>query len=386
MTGRARRFATVVILATLGTVVAAFAPARMQAAIYACPGDDQIPLYTNDARTSGCYPVFPEEASAPTVHLAKTSGIKGADRGKEPGAAPPVNLQANEIVNPGVLEPISRKMADIRRGSRQAVSIYHVGDSHVRSEAFPRGIAADLSARFGPVGGDFCFIKDPEGHGSKSGLHPKMPSHDPRVQTTNAPPPKQPQLICDAMTAIPRGATAQETAPASPAPRIRYKAFGISGKTLAYFAADPLFLAELRQEKPDLLLVTLGTNDAFGSLTAPQIAARIDHFLAAVRSAAPQTAVLMTGPPDAAYRDGKVNPYIAVVSEVMRSSAPRLGYAFWDLQRVMGGSGSINSWYGSGAVRPDKVHFTARGYRYQADLFTRAFCKVVDSYLQGGWK
>jgi hypothetical protein len=48
----------------------------------------------------------------------------------------------------------------------------------------------------------------------------------------------------------------------------------------------------------------------------------------------------------------------------------------------MGGLGMSRVWVEKGLMAYDKVHMTATGYTFCADMFFNAFLKTFDNYLQ----
>jgi len=53
----------------------------------------------------------------------------------------------------------------------------------------------------------------------------------------------------------------------------------------------------------------------------------------------------------------------------------------WDLYRTTNGYGSCYSWFSKNLMRPDKIHFTADGYRLQGQLFFNALAKAYNDAM-----
>ena len=51
----------------------------------------------------------------------------------------------------------------------------------------------------------------------------------------------------------------------------------------------------------------------------------------------------------------------------------------WDQYAIMGGSRSSALWKGKKLMRPDRIHFTAEGYRLIGDLLYNA---LITDYLE----
>ena len=63
----------------------------------------------------------------------------------------------------------------------------------------------------------------------------------------------------------------------------------------------------------------------------------------------------------------------------MKELAAEYGGAVWDQYAIMGGSRSSALWRGKGLMRPDRIHFTAEGYRLVGDLLYNA---LITDYLE----
>ena len=55
--------------------------------------------------------------------------------------------------------------------------------------------------------------------------------------------------------------------------------------------------------------------------------------------------------------------------------------AYYDLFEVMGGLNSIRLWERAGLAQKDKVHFTRKGYQFNADLLFVAFREAYGDHL-----
>ena len=154
--------------------------------------------------------------------------------------------------------------------------------------------------------------------------------------------------------------------------RVNVAAYAIGGKTFQYFAASALLEKDLLQYRPDLIVVMLGTNDAFNSPEPETVKRDVEGFIASVRRAAPISEILFIGPPDSFFKDGRENEYINVVRRGLQTESEKQGFGFWDLYTVMGGHGSMAKWQERGLSQKDKIHFLADGYMIVGRLFYQA--------------
>ena len=147
-----------------------------------------------------------------------------------------------------------------------------------------------------------------------------------------------------------------------------YGISGTNGARLDHYLQNPDFENHLKTMDPDLVVICLGTNEAFeSSFTTEGLRFFLQSLLTKIKSAAPKTAVLLVGPPD--HRFGKKsNPRVRLINEVYAQTAIELDFTFWNQQQAMGGAGSIYWWRHKKLATKDMVHFTPEGYRLQARL------------------
>ncbi|MCX6351788.1 MAG: GDSL-type esterase/lipase family protein [Bacteroidetes bacterium] len=164
-------------------------------------------------------------------------------------------------------------------------------------------------------------------------------------------------------------------------PGIVYHAIGVNGaEVLSYLRCD-LMSKQLRALQPDLVILSLGTNDAF----APNFDSTFFHnnyvkLIDALRAENPDVPILLTTPGDC-YFHKKVNAYEEIAARVMVRIGTEKNCAVWDFYKVMGGYGSIANWSGAGLTQRDKVHLSNDGYKVQGDLLYEAFIDAYDNYL-----
>ncbi len=161
-------------------------------------------------------------------------------------------------------------------------------------------------------------------------------------------------------------------------PGLRFGISGTNGARLDHYLLNPDFQRHLRVLNPGLVMVSLGTNDVFSPGFSPEgTREALAQLLSRIKTALPQAAVLLIGPPDHGLRKGRSNPAIAQLNSVYEEIAADLDLVFWNQQKAMGGRGSVFRWRGRGLATPDLVHFTPEGYRLQARLLGRALSRFL---------
>ncbi|MCK9255330.1 MAG: hypothetical protein GX793_09405 [Bacteroidales bacterium] len=166
-------------------------------------------------------------------------------------------------------------------------------------------------------------------------------------------------------------------------PGINYSAVGINGaSTTSYLKAD-LFEQHLKAVNPDLVILSIGVNDAAGknfkeSVYIENYKKIIDKIL----NISPDCAILLTTNNDFYYYRGGVNPFSSEIYRSMKTLANFYGASLWNLYRVMGGQKSINLWRKDELANKDRIHFTRDGYIVVADLLFDAIIKDFAEFLQ----
>jgi len=165
-------------------------------------------------------------------------------------------------------------------------------------------------------------------------------------------------------------------------PGITYSSVGVNGADTRSFVKCPLLKEQTVALKPDWIIISLGTNDAYPKGYVEQnFFANYDSLLTMIRQVCPNTPILLTTPGDG-YRGNKVlNQNNISAREVILKIAEKHHAAVWDFFTVMGGLGSINNWRDEGLTNGDRLHLSRKGYTYQGDLMFNAFLSAYDDFI-----
>lgn len=159
-----------------------------------------------------------------------------------------------------------------------------------------------------------------------------------------------------------------------------YSATGLNGAEVpTYFRCDD-FNKQLAQLNPDLIIISLGTNDAYKAHFDPvQFHADYRKLISGIRKYLPDVDILLTTAGDS-YRRRKPNKHIEQVADQLLSLAKEMHVAVWDFYRVMGGLKSIKSWKEHGLCANDLLHLSQKGYELQGELFFQALDMAYEEY------
>lgn len=179
---------------------------------------------------------------------------------------------------------------------------------------------------------------------------------------------------------------------------VLYSAVGVNGATFQqYNDNNTTLISEMEVMQPQLVIISLGTNEAYGTLNTQVFRAQLDNAVATIRKYQPGASIVLTTPPECkrvskkAYRRkvGKKyktfykvayypNPYIAVVTQQIMSYCRENGLACWNFNAVNKAmaAGFASGWQG------DHIHFNIRGYQLQGKLLYEALRNSYDKYLK----
>lgn len=196
-------------------------------------------------------------------------------------------------------------------------------------------------------------------------------------------------------------------------PGLYYHAIGNNGATYATYNRIGNVGAGIAPLSPDLVIVSLGTNEAFGRFDAGAFYTSIDRLVKNIQAANPNAEVLLVTPMECQKsvsrtvtkkvktkghrRKGKrgrrsrggtrtvrqsVKSYApnAKVKEV-RDEILRYGrdnkVAVLDWWDVAGGSGASSQWISANLFSKDRVHHSVKGYRLQGRLLYDAIIEAI---------
>lgn len=163
-------------------------------------------------------------------------------------------------------------------------------------------------------------------------------------------------------------------------PGLLYHAIGLNGAFTKSFNKSSLFTKQLSALEPDLVIVSLGTNDNFqpeSRYCRYCIKDNLRTLLDNIRASKPGVSILLVTPGDFYTKNGTHNSNNDTYRAVLYELAEEYNCGVWDFNEVMGGNYSIKSWTRAGLARNDYVHYSKKGYEVQGQLLYRA---IMDAY------
>lgn len=171
---------------------------------------------------------------------------------------------------------------------------------------------------------------------------------------------------------------------------VSYTDMGVNGATCLTFI-DPERIADIAALKPELLILSFGTNESHSrGYNADVHYNQIDELVSLLRDKLPEVAILLTTPPGSyeSFRQRRrrrtyaVNPRTAIATETIRRYARNHRLLVWDMYNAVGGrKRACANWLGAGLMRPDHVHYLPEGYILQGNLLYQAFIQAYNDYV-----
>lgn len=159
-------------------------------------------------------------------------------------------------------------------------------------------------------------------------------------------------------------------------PGVIWHSVGVNGAATSSFLRCEYFVPHLKALQPDLVVLSLGVNDAYGpAFSAERFRENYSELVHWVKKAAPKAALLFITNNDTYMRRRYPNSHHVVARQVVLELAAEVGGGVWDLYNLMGGMGSIRAWHRAGLAQSDLIHFTRAGYELIGD---RLFEALVD--------
>lgn len=163
-------------------------------------------------------------------------------------------------------------------------------------------------------------------------------------------------------------------------PGLLYHSIGVNGAKASDYNKYPLFFNQLKALQPDLIIVSLGTNESFDKLTAQDYMVQLNLFIDNIREKNPDACLLIMTPPPSLFKRRYPNTFVAEYAKGIQMQETERQHASWDLFSEMGGLFNVNKNAAKGLMSADKVHYSVQGYEKQGELFTEAFIKAYENF------
>jgi len=159
-------------------------------------------------------------------------------------------------------------------------------------------------------------------------------------------------------------------------PGLFYNVIGNNGATYNSYNRIPDMGRSVAQMHPDLIIVSLGTNEAFGHVDTARMIDAIDRLVNELHNYNPNAGLLLVTPMEC-QRKGTINQNVKTVANIISQYGKDHHIPVYDWYNVAGGDRASLKWISEGLYGRDRIHHTVKGYRVQGfmlyDALTRAF-------------
>ncbi|WP_294818924.1 LysM peptidoglycan-binding domain-containing protein [uncultured Flavobacterium sp.] len=163
-------------------------------------------------------------------------------------------------------------------------------------------------------------------------------------------------------------------------PGLIYHSIGVNGAKASDYNKYPLFFEQLPALKPDLVVISLGTNESFDKMAAGDYMVQLNRLIDNVRQKSPEACVLVMTPPPSQFKRKYPNTFVGSYAREILMQETAKNHASWDLFTEMGGLFGVNRNAAQGMMAGDKVHYSKPGYEKQGTMFTEALLNAYDKF------
>jgi lysophospholipase L1-like esterase len=161
--------------------------------------------------------------------------------------------------------------------------------------------------------------------------------------------------------------------------KINYHTIGVNGATAQSYLKCNYFSNHLAIINPDLIIISLGTNDAYDDdLSIIEHEYILKDLILQIKDVAPNTPIILVTPNDHLKNGEFSNNKILLVRDNILKTCAHFQLSFWDFYSIMGGENAIIKWYEKGLSSEDKLHFKRTGYEIQGELFAKALIDLIE--------
>ena len=164
---------------------------------------------------------------------------------------------------------------------------------------------------------------------------------------------------------------------------------GVNGATCLTFT-HPDRIAEIAALKPELLILSFGTNESHNRRYNINVHYnQMDELVKLLRDSLPNVPILlrlrrarMKVSAKKAKTHLSINPRTVTAAETIRRYAKNNRLLVWDMYDVVGGKRrACTNWTEAKLMRPDHVHYLPEGYILQGNLLYQAIIKAYNDYV-----
>lgn len=337
-----------------------------------------------------------------------------------------INQEANHIQ--GELPRFNRGLKMLENGEDTVIRVLHIGDSHIQAEFVTNYLRGRLQEKYGDAGrGLVAPLRLAGTNQSHDYAVTKRPSEGTVLQTRLLKFPwpaepgvtgiavvsDEPEVYVVSLTDRPGGIAKATTITSvgwdeytyepprdsmtittnarealygvvveNGKPGILYSAIGNNGACFTDYSLIRNFAAETGLFNSDLIVLSMGTNEGFSTMTDFEIERSVRDLIRSLRAYNPGVDILVLTPMECQKNrnHGKrplsefydINTRVLEAGEIIRRTALDEGVAIWDFFPISGGNGASDKWLEAGLMNKDRIHLYKGGYEVMGELLFEA--------------
>lgn len=172
-------------------------------------------------------------------------------------------------------------------------------------------------------------------------------------------------------------------------PGVLFHSVGINGASIDHYNRNSYLAEQSALLEPDLIIISLGTNDAFGNnFDRNAVYQSAETLIKNLKKCNPNAAILITTPLQCCkktYSKGRAqyvhNDNITAVAAEIVKAAENNKVAYWDAYSACGAENTCENWSKNGFFQKDMVHLTKEGYAFKSKLFGEAFSNYYNQAI-----
>lgn len=165
---------------------------------------------------------------------------------------------------------------------------------------------------------------------------------------------------------------------------IEYHTIGVNGARVSSYLKCEKFIPQLKSLNPDLVIISLGTNDSYGqNFNSEKFENQLAKLIESIQKEGICNNILLTTPGNDKINRELYNQNAHICAETIAKVGKQMKCAIWDFNAIMGNGENVDVWFESGLMRSDYLHFTKEGYELQAHLLFNAMlngCSIKSQF------
>lgn len=154
---------------------------------------------------------------------------------------------------------------------------------------------------------------------------------------------------------------------------VEFSSIGVNGAKASDYLKYPLILSQMETLRPDLVILSLGTNEALSKDSLDEIRRSFKNLIQKLSAFSSRPNILLLGPPDNLIAPERR----AAVEKVLQQLAHEMKIGFYSQYEASGGAGTFSAGQKTGDASDDRVHYLKKGYHKLAENLWNDWCRQL---------